>query len=110
MNININICKQYVKHFKLSGLLYVDPPKILYSMIYVFSNFMTNPQKLYLNALNNIIASQNRIDYKYIVSNLSLGNIVNKRIQWYDGSVKRNFGKFGLKTYQICYKILKTLK
>ena len=110
MNININVCKQYIKHFKISGLLYDDPKKLLYSMIYVFANFMTNPQKPYINALYNIIASQNRIDYKYIVSNLSLGNIVNKRIQWYDGSIKRNFGKIGLNIYQICYKILKTLK
>lgn len=110
MHINIEICKQYANLFKTSGLNYINPKYLIYSMIYIFSIFMRQPRKPYINALNNVIASQNRNEYKYIVSNMSIRNVFKRRIQWYEGSMAKNFGNLGLIIYRVCNRVLKILK
>ena len=71
---------------------------------------MRQPRKPYINALNNVIASQNRNEYKYIVSNMSIRNVFKRRIQWYEGSMAKNFGNLGLIIYRVCNRVLKILK
>lgn len=110
MNINIEISKRFTEKYKTSGLIYVNPIEIINSTIYVFCKFLKNPQRHYVDALYNVIASQNKYEYKYIVSNISYKNIINKRIQWYEGSFKRCYGNIGLITFKVCNKILKILK